>query len=192
MGYPPEGTGLESSFGGDVLPTGLPSLVPSTSISPQYSNTGRMLPEFLDPIDDPSEANQDEGAIVAQGRTIKILGYGPTEGTGNTHIVIRLLFRRDRIPHKTHVSLRVKMGNIPLMTTIRGIEPGSKTRGEWQLHVTAPDPVELNVVGLDVPLIVQTCDVNTATIIDDVCIGSFRFWAHCKFVSFSFKRYLLK
>jgi hypothetical protein len=176
LGYTTHYSELDLTARAGAVTTGMPSFGPPTPILPRYSSAGRMEPEFLDNNSDPGEDEGDKIPIIAQGRTTKILGYAPREGTYNTHIVVRLLFRRGRIAHKTQVSFRVKMGNIPLMTDIQGIESVGGGGGEWQLHVAAPDPVELDIVGLEVPLIVQALDVVTSTIIDDVCIGSFRYW----------------
>ncbi|CAE6419825.1 unnamed protein product, partial [Rhizoctonia solani] len=68
------------------------------------------------------------------------------------------------------------MGNIPIYTGIEGVRSVNGVGGEWRLHFRAPDPRELDVVGLEVPLIVQTLNVQNAAIIDDVCIGTFKFW----------------
>ncbi|CAE6430661.1 unnamed protein product [Rhizoctonia solani] len=168
----------ESSYDTVPVPSGLPSFGSSTAILPQYSHTGRMEPEFHNvPVQ--AYANDEDGRpAIALGLTTKILGYEPREGTHRTPIVVRLVFRRDFIRVKTRVSLRVKMGNIPIYTEIEGIHPINGVGGEWRLHIVAPDPRELDVVGLEVPLIVQALDVRTSTIIDDVCIGAFRFWNH--------------
>ncbi|KAG8691386.1 hypothetical protein FRC11_004499 [Ceratobasidium sp. 423] len=165
-----------SSYETTAVPSGLPSFDPPTAILPQYSHAGRMEPEF---IYGPSEGYTDDGddrPAIALGRTTKILGYEPREGTHRTPIVIRLLFRRGYLHPKTRVCLRVKMGNIPIYTRIEGVLAVNGVGGEWRLHLIAPDPRELDVVGLDVPLIVQTLDVHNATVIDDVCIGTFKFW----------------
>ncbi|CAE7131136.1 unnamed protein product, partial [Rhizoctonia solani] len=128
---------------------------------------------------DPAEGyvdGSDDRPVVALGHTTKILGYEPHEGTHNTPIVVRLLFRRDYIRQKTWVRLRVKMGNIPIDTTIKRVQSTNGVGEEWRLIILAPDPRELDVVGLAVPLIVQSLDVRNTAIIDDVCIGTFRFW----------------
>ncbi|CAE6482842.1 unnamed protein product [Rhizoctonia solani] len=165
----------ESSFETTAVPSGLPSFDPPTAILPQYSHAGRMGPEFNYSSSEGYSDDDDDRPAIALGRTTKILGYEPREGTHRTPIVIRLLFRRGYIHPKTRVCLRVKMGNIPIYTHIEGVLPVDGVGGEWRLHFIAPDPRELDVVGLDVPLIVQTLDVHEATIIDDVCIGAFKF-----------------
>ncbi|KAJ1304560.1 hypothetical protein OPQ81_005701 [Rhizoctonia solani] len=165
----------EAPFDTAAAPSGLASFSSSTTILAQYSHTGRMDPEFIN-ISTEGYAEDDDRPAIALGRTITILGYEPREGTHRTRIVVRLLFRRGHIHPNTRVRLRVKMGNIPIYTEIEGIPPVNGVGGEWRLHLVAPDPRELDVVGLEVPLIVQVLDVQEATIIDDVCIGTFKFW----------------
>jgi hypothetical protein len=163
------------SYGAAVL-TGMPSLTPSTRPGlPQYSSMGRMDAEFLLSDAIPEGIIEDERPIVARGCTTRILGYYPREGQSGTPITVRLVFRRGCTPPTTKFKLRIKMGNIPLMTSIYGIQPTNGVAGEWRLQVIAPDPVELNIVGMKVPLIVQALNVSSAQIVDDVCIGTFKF-----------------
>ncbi|CCO27105.1 hypothetical protein RSOLAG1IB_04162 [Rhizoctonia solani AG-1 IB] len=176
LSYPRHRGEAEPSYDVTVLPSGLPSFDPPMAILPQYSHDGRMHPEFNNAPHHPYADDDDDRPAIALGRTTKILGYEPREGTYRTPIVVRLLFRRGYIHVNTRVSLRVKMGNIPIYTEIEGIQPVNGMGGEWRLHIVAPDPRELNVVGLQVPLIVQALDVHAAALIDDVCIGPFKFW----------------
>ncbi|KAG8747826.1 hypothetical protein FRC10_011272 [Ceratobasidium sp. 414] len=142
---------------------------------PQYSNMGRVDAEFLG--DDPMQegTNEDKRPIVASGRMTRILGFFPREGQSGTIITVQLVFVQGKIAPKTMIALRVKMGNISLMTSISGVLPTEGVGGHWQLQVVAPDPIELDVVGLEVPLILQALDFTGARIVDDVCIGTFKF-----------------
>ncbi|CAE6414944.1 hypothetical protein ACGC1H_007096 [Rhizoctonia solani] len=166
----------ESPYDATIAPSGLPSFGHSAEILPQYSHVGRIEPEFIYSPAQGYADEEDDRPAIALGNTTKILGYEPREGTGHTPIVIRLLFRRGYIHPKTRVCLRVKMGNIPICTRIEGVQSVNGVRGEWRLLLDAPDPRELDVVGLEVPLIVQTLNVQNYAIIDDVCIGTFKFW----------------
>lgn len=160
---------------GDAVPAGIPAFAPIVPRTlPQYSSLGRMEPEFLGNEANPEGVDEDERPIVARGFTTRILGFAPREGWTGTRIIVRLLFRKGRNASKNQVRLRVKMGNIPLMTSICGIEPINGVGGEWRLEVVAPDAVELDIVGLKVPLIVQVLDI-AACIVDEVCIGAFQF-----------------
>ncbi|CUA66847.1 hypothetical protein RSOLAG22IIIB_00296 [Rhizoctonia solani] len=166
----------ESPYDTTTIPSGVPSFLHPIEILPQYSHAGRMKPEFIYTHSGGYADDEDDRPIVALGNTTKILGYEPHEGTRGTPIVIYLLFRRGRIDPKVRVCMRVKMGNIPICTCIEEPCPVNGVGGEWRLHLFAPDPRELDVVGLEVPLIVQTLNVQDATIMDDVCIGTFKFW----------------
>ncbi|KAG8678415.1 hypothetical protein FRC08_017797 [Ceratobasidium sp. 394] len=150
-----------------------PSLAPPGL--PQESSTGRMDPEFLG--DDPMQGDTDEDKqfTVARGLATRILGFSPREGQPGTTITVQLVFAQGPIVPKTKIAFRIKMGSTPLMTSISGVVPAKGVGGYWQLQVVAPDPIELDVVGLEVPLIVQAFDVRIEEIVDDVCIGSFKF-----------------
>ncbi|KAG9127079.1 hypothetical protein FRC07_000730 [Ceratobasidium sp. 392] len=166
----------EDMFSYDTaLASGMPSLAPLIPPGlPQYSSLGRMEPEFLG-AEVAEIMDEDERSIVARGRTIRILDFSPREGQSGTVIVIRLVFIHGTIAPKTKVAFRVKMGNIPLMTSILGVQPSDEVGGHWELQVVAPDPIELSVVGFKVPLIIQALDVTNTQIVDDVCIGTFKF-----------------
>src|SRR2546423_1768576 len=100
LNYPTHSDEAETPYG--ALPAGIPSFTFPSTILPQYSNPGRLQPEFLDNSVD-SEDEQDDRPTIARGHTTKILGYTPREGTYNTRILVRLLFRRGRIPYRTQV-----------------------------------------------------------------------------------------
>ncbi|KAG9079288.1 hypothetical protein FRC06_007840 [Ceratobasidium sp. 370] len=136
---------------------------------------GRMNAEFLS--DEPMQEGTDERKhiVVARGRATRILGFSPREGQSGTIIIVQLVFAQAAFAPNTKVVLRVKMGNIPLVTSILGVLPTEGASGHWQLQAIAPDPIELNVVGLEVPLIVQALNVANGQIVDDVCIGTFKF-----------------
>ncbi|QRW21481.1 transcriptional regulator Medusa [Rhizoctonia solani] len=176
LGYPEHHDESELSYPTAVVPSGLPSLSSSMAILPQYSHAGRMEPEFINSAPQAFADDEDDRPSIAIGKTVRILGYHPREGTYRTPIVVRLVFRRDYLPSKARVSLRVKMGNIPICTEIEGIQAANGELGEWRLHIAAPDPRELDIVGLEVPLIVQAFDIHAGVMTDDVCIGPFKFW----------------
>ncbi|KAG8702377.1 hypothetical protein FRC09_004771, partial [Ceratobasidium sp. 395] len=155
----------ETSILAPLVPPGLP----------QYSNMGRMNPEFLDLEAIQETMNEGERPAVARGRTIRILGFSPHAGQPGTVIATQLVSKHGAIAPGVEVAFRIKMGNIPLMTSIFWAHPPGEISGHWQLQVVAPDPVELNIAGFKVPLIVQALDVANTQIIDDVCIGTFEF-----------------
>ncbi|QRW08440.1 hypothetical protein RhiLY_07439 [Ceratobasidium sp. AG-Ba] len=154
--------------------------MPATS--PQYSSMGRMDPEFLGDDYAKEDVEEDIRPIIACGITTRILGVSPTEGQYGTVIKVRLIFKRT-YTSEAKVSFRINMGNIPLVTTVFSAPPSCSTAACWELQAVAPDPIKLGIFGEAAPLIVQVRGVQDTHIIDDVCIGGFKFVSSSRLVA---------